>query len=170
MITFRHNGRLAEPDDAERDTPLVYALGGSAVGDMTPRLGCGREQCGACRVLVDGTPAYACTLPTSAVADRQVVRGPHRGFGVWCLVAALFPGGCGIATGHRFSSRRSSTRSGPSAGRLKRTLPGTDPVALRLVLQWAEVHRASSIRKRQPRGHHPRLQVLCHVGVRFALG
>lgn len=26
MITFRHNGRLAEPDDAERDTPLVYAM------------------------------------------------------------------------------------------------------------------------------------------------
>ena len=92
MITFRHNGRLAELDDAERDTPLVYVLRGSAVGDMTPRLGCGREQCGACRVLVDGTPAYACTLPTGAVSDRQVVRGPHRGVGGVVLGRRAVPG------------------------------------------------------------------------------
>ncbi len=72
MIAFRHNGRAAELDDAERDTPLVYVLRGPAVGDMTPRLGCGREQCGACRVLVDGTPAYACTLRAGAVENRHV--------------------------------------------------------------------------------------------------
>jgi aerobic-type carbon monoxide dehydrogenase small subunit (CoxS/CutS family) len=36
------------------------------------KFGCGTEQCGACLVLVDGKPAYACTLPLSAAAGRAV--------------------------------------------------------------------------------------------------
>ena len=91
MITFRLSGRLAELHDAERDTPLVYVLRGSTVGDMTPRLGCGREQCGASRVLVDGTPAYACCGRVRWPTARWCV-DRTGGSGVWCLVAALCPG------------------------------------------------------------------------------
>ncbi|MDE0178179.1 MAG: 2Fe-2S iron-sulfur cluster-binding protein [Gammaproteobacteria bacterium] len=72
MTAFRLNGDAAQFDDSERDTPLLYVLRGPAVGDMTPKLGCGREECGACRVLVDGEPAYACTLPASAAEGRHV--------------------------------------------------------------------------------------------------
>ena len=72
MIAFRLNGDAAQFDEGERDTPLLYVLRSPAVGDMTPKLGCGREECGACRVLVDGTPAYACTLPVGAVEGRHV--------------------------------------------------------------------------------------------------
>ncbi|MYD95780.1 MAG: 2Fe-2S iron-sulfur cluster binding domain-containing protein [Gammaproteobacteria bacterium] len=72
MTAFRHNGRLVEVDDAERDTPLVYVLRGPPIGDMTSKLGCGSEQCGACRVLVDGTPTYACTIPARDVENRHV--------------------------------------------------------------------------------------------------
>lgn len=72
MIAFRLNGDAAQFDEGERDTPLLYVLRGPAVGDMTPKLGCGREECGACRVLVDGEPAYACMLPAGEVEGRQV--------------------------------------------------------------------------------------------------
>ncbi|MCY3623018.1 MAG: 2Fe-2S iron-sulfur cluster-binding protein [Gammaproteobacteria bacterium] len=72
MIRFRLNGEAAQFDDSERDMPLLYVLRSPAVGEMTPKLGCGIEQCGTCRVLVDGEPAYACTLPAGAVEGRHV--------------------------------------------------------------------------------------------------
>ena len=72
MIPFRLNGDAAQFDEGERDTPLVYVLRSPAVGDMTPKLGCGQEECGACRVLIDGEPSYACTLPAGEVEGRHV--------------------------------------------------------------------------------------------------
>ena len=72
MIVFRLNGREACCDDGDRDTPLAYVLRSPSVGDTTTKLGCGREQCGACRVLVDGDPAYACTLPAGEAEGRHV--------------------------------------------------------------------------------------------------
>lgn len=72
MVPFRLNGDAAQFDDGDRDTPLLYVLRSPAVGDMTPKFGCGREECGACRVLVDGAPAYACTLPAGTVEGRHV--------------------------------------------------------------------------------------------------
>jgi nicotinate dehydrogenase subunit A len=38
-----------------------------------PKFGCGQGECGACMVLVDGTPQTACNLPAWAVAGKQVV-------------------------------------------------------------------------------------------------
>ena len=72
MIRLRVNDRSVDLPDAAAETPLVHVLRGPRVGDATPKVGCGREQCGACRVLVDGTPAFACTLPTGTVEDRRV--------------------------------------------------------------------------------------------------
>ena len=70
---------------SEEDTPLLYVLRNDLDLKAT-RFGCGNEQCGACLVLVDGKPAYACTMPLSAVAGGKVttVEGlgtedkPHR--------------------------------------------------------------------------------------------
>jgi nicotinate dehydrogenase subunit A len=70
-IQFRINGKpaaLGVEDDASLLTVLRNAL-----GLKTVRFGCAEEQCGACMVLVDGTPTYSCTLPASAVADKSVV-------------------------------------------------------------------------------------------------
>ena len=72
MITFQLNDHDVQIGDDEHDTPLIYALRSPAVGDMTPKPGCGLEQCGACRALVDGTAVYGCTLPTGAVQGRHV--------------------------------------------------------------------------------------------------
>ena len=43
------------------------------VGLRATRFGCGQEQCGACMVLIDGEPAYACTRLVSTLAGREVV-------------------------------------------------------------------------------------------------
>jgi len=72
MIAFRLNGRAAQFGEDQRDTPLIYVLRDDALREMTPKYGCGLEQCGACRVLVDGSPEYACTLPAATVANRHV--------------------------------------------------------------------------------------------------
>lgn len=57
--------------EAEDDTALLYVLRND-LGLKGSRFGCGHEQCGACMVLVDGKPAYSCTLPVSAVAGKRV--------------------------------------------------------------------------------------------------
>lgn len=72
MIRFRLNDQPAEIGEDRRDTPLIYVLHDAGLRDMTPKLGCGREQCGSCRVLVDSAPEYACTLAAGAVDGRHV--------------------------------------------------------------------------------------------------
>jgi nicotinate dehydrogenase subunit A len=42
------------------------------LGLRATRFGCGLEQCGACMVLVDGEPAYACTRLVSTLPGKQV--------------------------------------------------------------------------------------------------
>lgn len=43
------------------------------LGLNSPRYGCGKEQCGACRVLVDGELKYSCTLDTGEVEGKAVL-------------------------------------------------------------------------------------------------
>jgi nicotinate dehydrogenase subunit A len=56
---------------AAPESPLLDGLR-NHLGLTGPRYGCGAEQCGACMVLIDGAPAYACTTPLAAVAGRRV--------------------------------------------------------------------------------------------------
>lgn len=67
---FVLNGAAVAPE-IEPEAPLLAALRGP-LGLSGTRFGCGAEQCGACLVLVDDVPAYACTLPVEAVAGRRV--------------------------------------------------------------------------------------------------
>ena len=71
MIAFKLNGkpvRSPGADDASLLTPLVqdFQINGS-------KYGCGRAQCGACTVLVDGNPIRSCVTPVSSVGGRSVV-------------------------------------------------------------------------------------------------
>jgi nicotinate dehydrogenase subunit A len=70
MVAFTLNGRPVSVEAAE-DEALLHLLRG-ALGLSGSRYGCGAEQCGACAVLVDGAPAYACAVTASAVAGRSV--------------------------------------------------------------------------------------------------
>jgi aerobic-type carbon monoxide dehydrogenase small subunit (CoxS/CutS family) len=56
---------------ADPASPLLWALR-DEVGDQSPKYGCGAEQCGSCRVLVDGRPMASCTLAVGDVGSRPV--------------------------------------------------------------------------------------------------
>jgi aerobic-type carbon monoxide dehydrogenase small subunit (CoxS/CutS family) len=64
-LTLTVNGR-AQTVDVEPTTPLLYVLRNDL--DLHgPRFGCGLGQCGACTVLVNGTPTRSCVTTVSAV-------------------------------------------------------------------------------------------------------
>ncbi|MTW18605.1 2Fe-2S iron-sulfur cluster binding domain-containing protein [Rhodoplanes serenus] len=52
--------------------PLLSVLR-EQLGLTGTRFGCGLEQCGACVVLIDGTPSYSCTREIGTLAGRSVV-------------------------------------------------------------------------------------------------
>ncbi len=70
-ITLRLNGApvILSPEDPE--TPLLYILRNDFALKGT-RFGCGTGLCGACTVLVNGTPMQSCDLPIAAVAESEV--------------------------------------------------------------------------------------------------
>ena len=55
----------------DADTPLIHLLREELELSGT-RHGCGMEQCGACVVLVDGTPCYACSALIGDLQGRTV--------------------------------------------------------------------------------------------------
>ena len=57
--------------DADPAMPLLYALR-SELGATSPKFGCGRAQCGACTVHVDGRPTRSCLTPVSAVKGKRI--------------------------------------------------------------------------------------------------
>ena len=69
-LQFRHNGREV----------AVFVDGGAnllatlrdAVGDMTPKFGCGQGGCGACTVLIDGDAHLSCLTLAESVEGRSV--------------------------------------------------------------------------------------------------
>ena len=70
MISLTVNGQ-SQQVDVEPETPLLWVLRDSL--DLTgTKFGCGRAQCGACTVHLDGQPIRSCVTPVSAVADRSI--------------------------------------------------------------------------------------------------
>jgi nicotinate dehydrogenase subunit A len=65
------NGRPV-PVNADEQATLLDVLRND-LGLRATRFGCGTEQCGACMVLIDGEPAYACTRLISTLHGKQVV-------------------------------------------------------------------------------------------------
>ena len=70
LITVTVNGRsrrVEVPPMETLATTLRYKLGLTGT-----KIGCDRAECGACTVLVDGTPHYGCSLLTHSVGGREV--------------------------------------------------------------------------------------------------
>lgn len=64
------NGRSVHVE-TDGSAPLLSVLR-EELGLRGSKFGCGTEQCGACMVLIDGKPAYACTRELASVAGRVV--------------------------------------------------------------------------------------------------
>ena len=69
-VRLRVNG-VERSVDVERGATLGDVLR-NALKLKGTRFGCGAEQCGACFVLVDGAPAYACTTDATSIAGKSV--------------------------------------------------------------------------------------------------
>lgn len=69
-ITLRVNGIAAKlvVDDA---APLLHVLR-NQMDLRASRFGCGLEQCGACMVLMDGAPTYACSFLAIDADGRSI--------------------------------------------------------------------------------------------------
>jgi aerobic-type carbon monoxide dehydrogenase small subunit (CoxS/CutS family) len=70
-ITLDVNGALHEVE-ADLATPLLFVLR-NGLALTGAKLGCGREQCGACAVLVDGEATFSCVRAVSEFEGRRIV-------------------------------------------------------------------------------------------------
>jgi nicotinate dehydrogenase subunit A len=70
MITLIVNG-ARHVLDVDPATPLLYVLRDD-LGLNGAKFGCGLGQCGACTVLVEGAPVFACLVPAIAAAGRRI--------------------------------------------------------------------------------------------------
>lgn len=70
MIRLNVNGKQIELDVAS-DTPLLWALRDHA-GLTGSKYGCGMGLCGACTVLLNGSPIRSCSMPVSAIGSGKV--------------------------------------------------------------------------------------------------
>jgi len=57
--------------DADPAMPLLWAIR-DLVGLTGTKYGCGIAQCGACTVHLNGAPVRSCSLPVSAVANKEI--------------------------------------------------------------------------------------------------
>ncbi|MBO6865988.1 MAG: (2Fe-2S)-binding protein [Thalassococcus sp.] len=80
MATFTVNGQDVTVDMTD-DTPLLWALRDRL--NMTgTKFGCGVAQCGACTVMVDGSPRRSCVTPLGSIDGAEIetieaVEGPE---------------------------------------------------------------------------------------------
>jgi len=70
MITFQVNGR-EQRVEVSPDTPLLWVLREKLALTGT-KYGCGKGLCGACTVLIDGSPQRACIIPAGSVQGKKV--------------------------------------------------------------------------------------------------
>jgi len=78
---------------------LLWALR-DELGCASVKYGCGTEQCGACRVLIDGAPAYSCTLTIGEAEGREITTlealvADGRAGRIVDAMAAIDAGQCG---------------------------------------------------------------------------
>ena len=67
---FRLNGEMVSAA-ADGDTPLLYILRND-FGLNSPKFGCGKAQCGSCRVIVGGEAVPSCIVRLADVAGADV--------------------------------------------------------------------------------------------------
>ncbi len=69
-IELRVNGKVVAVE-AEPATPLIFVLRND-LNLKSPKLGCGLEQCGACKVLVDGEAVMSCVRAVGEFEGKEI--------------------------------------------------------------------------------------------------
>ena len=69
-ILLNVNGRVHHLN-IDPNTPLIYALRND-LGLMAAKFACGLEQCGACKVIIDGQAVPSCRLPVRSAQGREI--------------------------------------------------------------------------------------------------
>lgn len=69
-IELRVNGEVTVVD-ADPTTPLIFVLRND-LKLKSPKLGCGLEQCGACKVLVDGEAVMSCVRTVGEFEGKDI--------------------------------------------------------------------------------------------------
>ena len=67
-ITLNINGK-AQTFQLPEEMPLITLLRNEH-NCMSVKLGCAQEECGACKILINGHPRFSCTLTIAALADE----------------------------------------------------------------------------------------------------
>jgi nicotinate dehydrogenase subunit A len=70
-LTLEVNGRHHTLPGVPRHAPLLQVLRNDLLLNG-PKYGCGLGECGACLVLIDGTPARSCIIPAMGAEGRAV--------------------------------------------------------------------------------------------------
>ena len=70
MYQLNVNGKT-HTIDAENEMPLLWVIR-EEIGLTGTKFGCGIAQCGACTVYLEGQPVRSCSIPGSAVADKNI--------------------------------------------------------------------------------------------------
>jgi nicotinate dehydrogenase subunit A len=70
-VSLRVNGRT-HALTVEPDTPLLYVLRNDLKLNG-PKFGCGRGQCGACTVILDGRAVRSCVTSVNDARDAEIV-------------------------------------------------------------------------------------------------
>ena len=120
LLTLTVNGQSRRVDVAPQETlamTLRYKLGLTGT-----KLGCDRAECGACTVLVDDVPRYACSVLTHSVRDEE--DPDHRGPGGGRRHAA--PGAAGRGRGAGLPVRLLHVGLHHGDGRLPEEAPEPD--------------------------------------------
>ena len=71
QIEFTLNGTPTRVE-AEETAPLLDVLR-NQLGILSPRFGCGAEQCGACSVIIDGDDKPTCATEVGTIAGKAIV-------------------------------------------------------------------------------------------------
>jgi nicotinate dehydrogenase subunit B len=69
-ITLKVNGAIHRVF-VEPETPLLYVLRND-LGLKGAKFACGLEQCGACKIMIDGQAVPSCRMPVQSVQDREI--------------------------------------------------------------------------------------------------
>src|SRR5436309_12622844 len=112
------NGRIATVESWDPAQPLLYILR-NALGLHGPKFGCGLGQCGACTVLIDGTPARSCITSVEQTAGHTITTleglgTPEQPDSVQAAFIAEQAAQCGYCTNGMIMAARSFLNQTPN--------------------------------------------------------